>query len=170
MTWTLNIFAKCMSQKNKNRHTYYDQSKQINKTTLHNLDTENPCRCPGRHCPQSSGSHLETARGCRTRGHVYGGRFHTRSYTCPIHSTHSSRRVLIKCTYVSFHLLIHSENKRDVQRKNVVKVWTSQVYGHHDKIARTNAHRTSQNTEYTKTQQTYLYDDQENVEIYIIIY
>jgi len=33
-------------------------------------------------------------------------------------------------------------------------MWTSQVYGHHDKMARTNTHRTSQNTEYTKTQQT----------------
>jgi len=33
-------------------------------------------------------------------------------------------------------------------------MWTSQVYGHHDKMARTKTHRTSQNTEYTKTQQT----------------
>ena len=33
-------------------------------------------------------------------------------------------------------------------------MWTSQVYGHHDKMARAKAHRTSQNTEYTKTQQT----------------
>ena len=28
-------------------------------------------------------------------------------------------------------------------------MWTSQVYGHHDKMARTKTHRTSQNTEYT---------------------
>ena len=41
------------------------------------------------------------------------------------------------------------------KEKNVVKtMWTSQVYGHHDKMARTKTHRTSQNTEYTKTQQT----------------
>ena len=33
-------------------------------------------------------------------------------------------------------------------------MWTSQVNGHHDKMARTKTHRTSQNTEYTKTQQT----------------
>jgi len=33
-------------------------------------------------------------------------------------------------------------------------MWTSQVYGHHDKMARTKTHRRSQNTEYTKTQQT----------------
>ena len=33
-------------------------------------------------------------------------------------------------------------------------MWTSQVYGHHDKMARTKTHRTFQNTEYTKTQQT----------------
>ena len=33
-------------------------------------------------------------------------------------------------------------------------MWTSQVYGHHDKMARTKTHRTSQNTEYTTTQQT----------------
>jgi len=33
-------------------------------------------------------------------------------------------------------------------------MWTSQVYGHHDKMARTKTHRTSQNTEYTNTQQT----------------
>jgi len=33
-------------------------------------------------------------------------------------------------------------------------MWTSQVYWHHDKMARTKTHRTSQNTEYTKTQQT----------------
>jgi len=33
-------------------------------------------------------------------------------------------------------------------------MWTSQVYGHHDKMARTKTHRTSQYTEYTKTQQT----------------
>ena len=33
-------------------------------------------------------------------------------------------------------------------------MWTSQVYGHHDKMARTKTHRTLQNTEYTKTQQT----------------
>jgi len=26
-------------------------------------------------------------------------------------------------------------------------MWTSQVYGHHDKMARTKTHRTSQNTE-----------------------
>ena len=32
-------------------------------------------------------------------------------------------------------------------------MWTSQVFGHHDKMARTKTHRTSQNTEYTKTQQ-----------------
>jgi len=34
-------------------------------------------------------------------------------------------------------------------------MWTRQVYGHHDKMARTKTHRTSQNTEYTKTQQTF---------------
>jgi len=33
-------------------------------------------------------------------------------------------------------------------------MWTSQVYGLHDKMARTKTHRTSQNTEYTKTQHT----------------
>jgi len=33
-------------------------------------------------------------------------------------------------------------------------MWTSQVYGHHDKMARTKTHRTSQNLEYTKMQQT----------------
>jgi len=33
-------------------------------------------------------------------------------------------------------------------------MWTSQVYEHHDKMARTKTHRTSQKTEYTKTQQT----------------
>jgi len=33
-------------------------------------------------------------------------------------------------------------------------MWTSQVYGHRDKMARTKTHRTSQNTEYTKMQQT----------------
>ena len=33
-------------------------------------------------------------------------------------------------------------------------MWTSQVYGHHGKMARTKTHRASQNTEYTKTQQT----------------
>jgi len=33
-------------------------------------------------------------------------------------------------------------------------MWTSHVYGHHDKMARTKTHRISQNTEYTKTQQT----------------
>jgi len=33
-------------------------------------------------------------------------------------------------------------------------MWTSQVYGHHDKMARPKTHRTSQNTEDTKTQQT----------------
>jgi len=33
-------------------------------------------------------------------------------------------------------------------------MWTSQVYGHHDKMARTKAHSTSQNTKYSKTQQT----------------
>jgi len=33
-------------------------------------------------------------------------------------------------------------------------MWTSQVYGHHDKMARTKTYRTSQNTEYTKTQPT----------------
>jgi len=33
-------------------------------------------------------------------------------------------------------------------------LWTSQVYGHHDEMALTKTHRTSQNTEYTKTQQT----------------
>jgi len=38
-------------------------------------------------------------------------------------------------------------NGGDVQRKNVVTMWTSQVYGHHDKMARTKTHRTSQNTE-----------------------
>jgi len=39
-------------------------------------------------------------------------------------------------------------------KKNVVTMWTSQIYGHHDKMARTKTHRTLQNTEYTKTQQT----------------
>jgi len=33
-------------------------------------------------------------------------------------------------------------------------MWTNQVYGHDDKMARTKTHITSQNTEYTKTQQT----------------
>jgi len=33
-------------------------------------------------------------------------------------------------------------------------MWTSQVYGHCDKMARTKTHRTSQNKTYTKTQQT----------------
>jgi len=33
-------------------------------------------------------------------------------------------------------------------------MWTSQVYGHHGKMARTKTHRASQNTQYTKTQQT----------------
>ena len=33
-------------------------------------------------------------------------------------------------------------------------MYTSQVFGHHDKMARTKTHITSQNTEYTKTQQT----------------
>jgi len=33
-------------------------------------------------------------------------------------------------------------------------MWTSQVYGHHDKMARTKTQRTSQKTEETKTQQT----------------
>jgi len=33
-------------------------------------------------------------------------------------------------------------------------MWTSQVYGHHDKMVRTKTHRTKQNTDYTKTQQT----------------
>ena len=33
-------------------------------------------------------------------------------------------------------------------------MWTSEVYGHHDKMARTELHRTSQNKKYTKTQQT----------------
>jgi len=33
-------------------------------------------------------------------------------------------------------------------------MWTSQIYGHHDKMARTKTHRTSQNTDVTKTQQT----------------
>ena len=33
-------------------------------------------------------------------------------------------------------------------------MWTSQVYGHNDKIARTKTHRTLQNTKYTKTKQT----------------
>ena len=65
---------------------------------MHNLDTENPCRCPGQHCPQSSGCHLVMATGCHTHGHADGVRFHTRSCKCPIHSTHSNRRVLIKCT------------------------------------------------------------------------
>jgi len=37
-------------------------------------------------------------------------------------------------------------------------MWTSQVYGHHDKMARPKTHRTSQNTEYTKTQQTLKYN------------
>jgi len=30
-------------------------------------------------------------------------------------------------------------------------MWTSQVYGHRDKMARTKTQRTSQNTKYTKT-------------------
>jgi len=33
-------------------------------------------------------------------------------------------------------------------------MWTSQVYEHHDQMARTKTHRTSQNTEYTKTHLT----------------
>ena len=33
-------------------------------------------------------------------------------------------------------------------------MWTNQLYWYHDKIDRTKTHRTSQNTEYTKTQQT----------------
>jgi len=33
-------------------------------------------------------------------------------------------------------------------------MWASRVYVHHDKMARTKTHRTSQNTEYTKTQRT----------------
>jgi len=33
-------------------------------------------------------------------------------------------------------------------------MWTSQVYWHHDKMARTKTYRTSQNIEYTKTQPT----------------
>ena len=33
-------------------------------------------------------------------------------------------------------------------------MWTSQVYGHLDKMASTKTHRTLQNTEYTKKQQT----------------
>ena len=37
--------------------------------------------------------------------------------------------------------------------KEKKKMWTSQVYGHHD-MARTKTHKTSLNTEYTKTQQT----------------
>ena len=40
------------------------------------------------------------------------------------------------------------------KEKMLYKVWTSQVYGHHDIMARTKTHRTSQNTEYTKTQHT----------------
>jgi len=36
-------------------------------------------------------------------------------------------------------------------------MWTSQVYGHHDKMARTKTHRTLQNTEYTKTQQACIF-------------
>jgi len=40
------------------------------------------------------------------------------------------------------------------KEKMLLTMWTRQVYGHHDKMARTKAHRTSQNTEYTKTQQT----------------
>ena len=32
-------------------------------------------------------------------------------------------------------------------------MWTSQVYGHQDKMARTKTHITSQNTEYAKRQQ-----------------
>ena len=34
-------------------------------------------------------------------------------------------------------------------------MWTNQVYGHDDKMARTKTHITSQNTEYTKTQHAY---------------
>jgi len=33
-------------------------------------------------------------------------------------------------------------------------MWTSQDYGHHDKMARTKTNKTSQNTEYTKTHRT----------------
>ena len=33
-------------------------------------------------------------------------------------------------------------------------MWTSQVYGHYAKMVRTKTHRTSQNTVYTKMQQT----------------
>ena len=40
------------------------------------------------------------------------------------------------------------------KEKMLLTMWTSQVYGHHDKMSRTKTHRTSQNTEYTKTPQT----------------
>jgi len=40
------------------------------------------------------------------------------------------------------------------KEKMLLTMWISQVYGHHDKMARTKTHRKSQNTEYTKTQHT----------------
>ena len=44
--------------------------------------------------------------------------------------------------------------KRCLKKKMLKTMWTSQVYGHNDKMTRIKTHRTSQNTEYTKTQQT----------------
>ena len=38
--------------------------------------------------------------------------------------------------------------------KMLYTMWTRQVYWHHDKMAGTKTHRTSQNTEYIKTQHT----------------
>jgi len=37
------------------------------------------------------------------------------------------------------------------KEKMLQAMWTSQVYGHHDKMARTKTQRSSQNTKYTKT-------------------
>ena len=36
------------------------------------------------------------------------------------------------------------------KEKMLYTMWTSQVYGHHDKMARTKTHRTSPNTEYKR--------------------
>jgi len=55
--------------------------------------------------------------------------------------------------------MLENINGRDVQRNNVVSNgqvklnwWKGkQVYGHHDKMARTKTQRTSQNTKYTNT-------------------
>jgi len=46
--------------------------------------------------------------------------------------------------------MLENINGRDVQRKKCCKQ-CGQVYGHHDKMARTKTQSTSQNTKYTKT-------------------